>query len=528
MAPFPPSPAAAGACELTEPQQALLARLQAYSPDNLDAPLPFSRRLADTEHWSHAHALAVVDEYKRFAFLAQVAGHPVTPSLAVDAAWHLHLQYTLEYWDVFCADVLRAPLHHMPGTGAPDEAAVYARHYRQTLDSYRRWFGCEPPESIWPRPAGERPDTQTQRAETHPSVPPALPLSTLSSRSDDRPSWWRRPKKFAWPAALAGVAATCASASDFNVLNYTGPQFLAFYIPFCIGALLLIVGLQRIEYRRRTWGTRDREASPDLNTEEAAYLTGGAARMAQVTTLTLVDAGAIRLWASKRSGSRVCSGDPEQAGRYADDWEWLHAQPDHEASYGAFRQRLAQREPEYADALRKKGWLWAPGEMRAARMAARAIALLVLGTGVTKFAVALTRGRPVLLLVISMVVFGFACRIVTRRLTGFGRGGATYGGQAWLDAHRDERRGDRDAPDDMLWTAALFGADALAGTAWAVRSSALLVPSTVSLGAAARTGGGSGGMGSSCSSDSGSSGGSSSSCSSSSCSSSSCGGCSSN
>lgn len=70
--------------------------------------------------------------------LAQAAGHPVTPSRAVDAAWHLHLQYTREYRDVFCAGVLRAPLHHVPGAGAPDEAAQYARHCRQTLDSYRR------------------------------------------------------------------------------------------------------------------------------------------------------------------------------------------------------------------------------------------------------------------------------------------------------------------------------------------------------------------------------------------------------
>ena len=98
----------------------------------------------------------MIDEYKRFAFLAQAAGHPVTPSVAVDAAWHFHLQYTLEYWDVFCAGVLRARLHHMPGTGAPDEAAVYAQRYRDTLDSYRRLFGCAPPESIWPPPPGLR------------------------------------------------------------------------------------------------------------------------------------------------------------------------------------------------------------------------------------------------------------------------------------------------------------------------------------------------------------------------------------
>ncbi len=42
------------------------------------------------------------DEYRRFAFLAATAGHPVTPSDAVDQAWHLHLTYSRDYWDRFC------------------------------------------------------------------------------------------------------------------------------------------------------------------------------------------------------------------------------------------------------------------------------------------------------------------------------------------------------------------------------------------------------------------------------------------
>lgn len=84
--------------------------------------------------------------------LAQAAGHPVTPARAVDAAWHLHLQYTREYRDVFCAGVLRAPLHHVPGAGAPDEAAQYARHCRQTLDSYRRlWLRAARSDLAVPR-----------------------------------------------------------------------------------------------------------------------------------------------------------------------------------------------------------------------------------------------------------------------------------------------------------------------------------------------------------------------------------------
>ncbi|VWC50141.1 hypothetical protein BLA6993_07837 [Burkholderia lata] len=525
MAAIPSPSTAVDARALTDAQQALLARLHDYSPDDPTAPLPYSRRLAEAEGWSHAHALAVIDEYKRFAFLAQAAGHPVTPSVAVDAAWHFHLQYTLEYWDVFCAGVLRARLHHMPGTGAPDEAAVYAQRYRDTLDSYRRLFGCEPPESIWPPLAGlcaasgsRQPEPSTADTTEDADMPAAPPAGR---------TWRNRLPKLAWPAAAASVAATCASAQDFNVLNYAGPQFLAFYVPACVIALLLIAGLQRVEYRCRRWGAHARETPPNLTAEAVAYLAGGESRVVQVATLSLIHAGAIDLRLAGRLGARVQSVDATRAGAYADECAWLDAQPGGEVSFGAFRQLLARRAAEYADALRGCGWFWAPGEMRTARMAARGIALLVLGTGAAKLAVGLSRGRPVLLLVIGMAAFALAYRIVTRRLTGFGRGGLTMGGQASRAAYGNACRDTPETPDEMLWAAALFGAGALAGTAWAVHSSALMEPPPLMPAAAARAGGSSGSGSSSCSSNSGTNCSSSSSCSSSSCSSSSCGGCSS-
>ncbi|WP_343727550.1 TIGR04222 domain-containing membrane protein [Burkholderia seminalis] len=507
MAAIPPTPTTVDARALTDAQQALLARLHAYSPDDPRAPLPYSRRLAEAEGWSHAHALAVIDEYKRFAFLAQAAGHPVTPSVAVDAAWHFHLQYTLEYWDVFCAGVLRARLHHMPGTGAPDEGAVYARRYRDTLDSYRRMFGHEPPESIWPRPVDRPAEAAAPQADEPAAAAPRRALGI-------------RLPKLAWPAAAASVAATCASAQDFNVLDYTGPRFLAFYIPVCIAALLLIGLLQQIEYRCR----RRRAFPSDLTAEEAAYLAGDESRVVQVATLSLVHAGAIDLTMAGRLGGRVRLIDATRAGAYADACEWLAGQPDGEASFGAFRQLLARHAAEHAKSLRARGCFWAPGDLRTARMAARAIALLVLGTGAAKLAVGLSRGRPVLLLVIGMAAFAIAYRIVVGRLTGFGRPGLTVGGQASLAARRTVRSDDHDGPDALLWTAALFGAGALAGTAWAAHSMVLMEPPPLAP-AAARAGGSTGS--SYGSSDSSSSCSSSSSCNSSSCSSSSCGGCSS-
>lgn len=51
----------------------LWQRLAAFEFDELDAALPFSRRLARDNGWSHADALAAIEEYRRFVFLAMVA-----------------------------------------------------------------------------------------------------------------------------------------------------------------------------------------------------------------------------------------------------------------------------------------------------------------------------------------------------------------------------------------------------------------------------------------------------------------------
>ena len=92
-------------------------------------------------------------EYQRFLYLAMVAGHPVTPSEAVDQAWHLHLVYTKSYWQQLCRDVLGRDLHHEPTTGGAHEGAKFVDWYSRTLESYQTTFGEPPPAEIWPDPA---------------------------------------------------------------------------------------------------------------------------------------------------------------------------------------------------------------------------------------------------------------------------------------------------------------------------------------------------------------------------------------
>jgi hypothetical protein len=137
---------------LTAQQADLLERIQAFSLDQAGVRLAFSHRLAKDNGWPLAYAQRVIAEYKKFAFLAVIAGHPVTPSDQVDQAWHLHLTYTRSYWDEFCGQVLQMPLHHEPTQGGRTENQKFDSWYSKTLESYQHFFGEAPPADIWPAP----------------------------------------------------------------------------------------------------------------------------------------------------------------------------------------------------------------------------------------------------------------------------------------------------------------------------------------------------------------------------------------
>ncbi len=134
---------------MTTTQQNLWNRISAFSLDAVDAAYPFSKRLARENAWSLSYAKRVIEEYKRFMFLAVSAGHEVTPSEEVDEVWHLHLIYTKSYWDDFCNGVLGKPIHHNPTKGGKSEREKYGALYNRTLDSYRAFFNEEPPADIW-------------------------------------------------------------------------------------------------------------------------------------------------------------------------------------------------------------------------------------------------------------------------------------------------------------------------------------------------------------------------------------------
>ena len=131
-------------------QDPLWIRLQQFVLNDPDSALPFSLRLARDNGWSRYYAGRVIAEYKKFCYLALKNGGEVTPSDAVDQAWHLHLIYTKNYWDEFCGQVLHQPLHHNPTRGGKAQGERFRDQYAETLDFYISTFGTSPPEDIWP------------------------------------------------------------------------------------------------------------------------------------------------------------------------------------------------------------------------------------------------------------------------------------------------------------------------------------------------------------------------------------------
>ena len=241
----------------------LLQRLKTFNLDSPSSTFPFSSRLAKENQWSPAYARRVIEEYKRFAFLAVAAGHPVSPSENVDQAWHLHLTYSQNYWRVFCPEVLQQPFHHQPTKGGTDESAKFQDWYTRTLASYENFFGEKPPADIWP-------STEAKQATRLHFV-----------RVDRARHWiirkpqWRLNPDLAGALGLMTLLLCCTGAMFANGLNpfdWRGPDFLAFYVilfALSFGAALWLRRQLRLPLDDGQF------ENAELTAYELAYLNGG-------------------------------------------------------------------------------------------------------------------------------------------------------------------------------------------------------------------------------------------------------------
>ena len=264
-------------------QSELYQRIQAFSLDGPDANLPFSKRLARDNGWSAKYTQRVIDEYKKFAFLAVAAGHPVTPCDQVDQVWHLHLIYTHSYWGEFCPNVLQTPLHHEPTRGGHSEHDKFNDWYSKTLASYEQFFGQAPPADIWPSPRIRferdihfvRVNTQQNWILPKPAVElPKLPID--------------RSPIAALLFVLALTITGCGSlslTSISNPLDFKGPEFLSFYLLVASTAIILAYILR---WYLRKLPLHAPDASSELDVYEIAYLVGGNNRAVDAAIASLV------------------------------------------------------------------------------------------------------------------------------------------------------------------------------------------------------------------------------------------------
>ena len=128
--------------------QTLIASIEAFDIDGGPVQTSFADRLAEEQGWTPEFTQRVILEYKRFVALAMISKTPVTPSLIVDEAWHLHLVYTRSYWERFMP-LLPRPLHHDPTKGGESEDTKHQIQFGSTLELYRQTFGNEAPADIW-------------------------------------------------------------------------------------------------------------------------------------------------------------------------------------------------------------------------------------------------------------------------------------------------------------------------------------------------------------------------------------------
>ena len=147
---------------------ALWQRISRFSFDEPDAAFRFSERLARENGWTESFAARAIAEYRRFAYLCCVSADAMTPPVAVDEVWHLHLVYTRNYWQRFCGDALGRPLHHGPTKGGGAERTKFRDWYDRTLALYAREFGVEPPSDLWP-PSAVRFDPARQPRKVDPA-----------------------------------------------------------------------------------------------------------------------------------------------------------------------------------------------------------------------------------------------------------------------------------------------------------------------------------------------------------------------
>lgn len=444
----------------------LWQRIVQWQPDEPGCHFPFSQRLQQENGWTRAYTARAIDEYRKFLFLSQVAGHTVCPSDDIDQVWHQHLTYTRSYWEDLCGKILKRPLHHQPTKGGPSEKTHYVDLYSKTLTSYEEWFGVRPDERIWPEPLARFAPKEMQRVDLSKYLLVRYPnfglaswsqlLTAIQIRLREIPLWPRRKKVAGFGLTMLLIPA----AVPFGPLDWAGPDFLKWYVMIAIGAVATAFLLRHI-----LWPD-DPGIPENIGYFEVACLRGN--------WKLAVNSVLAKLLASKHVTSVVLGTKTQfllsQAGASANsefETSVLKAldQPT-SLTLTELHQQLQGAGEQLETSLQQRGLLTANASYAlAARAFPFLIMLVVSGIGMAKVTVGLSRGKPVAYLVIMLIAMGVLAVwfLIRPRVTSSAR--------RWLRRQQQERSGlkeeagaDLRSPEQIALGTALFGAAALAGT----------------------------------------------------------------
>jgi len=270
---------------MSEQGIAIRTQLDELELDHADVADTFSRRLARENGWSELYARRVILEYKRFLLLAGTGSEMVTPSDAVDQAWHLHLLYTRDYRR--CCRIFGRRLDHTPSQGGYAERKKFEAAYARTLATYRATFDEEPPSDIWPAVEDRfRADTEFVRVDVKGSwvVPKPRFVRALEARFARSPLFDRK-----MLLAMAGLLALGCVTSNGSAFHVSGREFLRWFVlgwVICLGLAMVA--------KRGFSAPRDPEAPalPELDGYEAAYLSGRGTAAVDGAVAVLVATGA--------------------------------------------------------------------------------------------------------------------------------------------------------------------------------------------------------------------------------------------
>jgi uncharacterized protein (TIGR04222 family) len=388
----------------------LFERIQEFSLDQVGAQLPFSRRLARENGWSIQYTQRVIEEYKRFAFIAVTAGHPVTPSMQVDKVWHMHLTYTRSYWETFCPNVLHMPLHHEPTRGGKAEQLKFGDWYSTTLESYERFFGAAPPSDIWPNPKSEQNSNALRAVIQQIWAVPKLILDFYAKRQHP----------IGLPVLLLTLTLTlagCQAVSSFsNPLNFTGPDFLAFYIPTACVVIFLALGLRSILLLEDKGLTKQ---PVDLDVYESAYLAVGASRVAETAIAHLVQSGHVAAISEKR---KLVLEKPVESSCHLIEKVVADA-IESDGDISNINRAVTRATDEMKNQLQRFGLLMSPSQLFKAKFFSALMIAVLLALGVFKIFVGISHNKPVgylFLLCFLISVIGLCFLLITPHRTRYG------------------------------------------------------------------------------------------------------------